>query len=187
MTGFLLVVALMVLIAFTGFLPASLIGIASGSIYDLGEGFCVAALATMLGAWVSFAISRSLFRGVFERLFSRRSGFRHLGEQVAKGGWRFVCLLRMSPIMPFALTSYALGLSGVSVRNYMLGTAASLPALFAYVCIGWFARHGISGKFVDTSNLQRMIFGVGMAASIFLAFYVKRLVSRAAASSGLEE
>src|SRR5262249_1658014 len=35
MEGFLLVVALLVLVAVTGFLPASLIGIVSGSIYGL--------------------------------------------------------------------------------------------------------------------------------------------------------
>lgn len=178
--GFFLVVALLVLIAFTGFLPASLIGIASGSIYGLGMGFGVSTLATILGAWVSFAISRSLFRDAFERLFARRAGFRHLGDEMTKGGWRFVCLLRMSPIMPFALTSYALGLSGISARDYMLGTIASLPALFGYVCIGWFARHSMEAKSIDAGYLQWAIFGVGVAATIFLTVYVKRIASRAA-------
>lgn len=180
MKGFLLVVALLVLIAFSGFLPASLIGIVGGSIYGLGEGFGVSALATILGAWVSFALSRSLFRDVFERLFMRRAGFRHFGDEIAKGGWRFVCLLRMSPIMPFALTSYALGLSGIGARNYMLGTIASLPALFGYVCIGWFARHSLNAESAGASCLQWMIFGVGIAATILLTVYVKRVISRAA-------
>lgn len=179
--GFLVVVVLLVLIAFTGFLPASLIGVVSGSLYGLLNGFLVSTLATILGAWVSFAISRSLFQKIFERLFIRRAGLRQLSDEMVKGGWRFVCLLRMSPIMPFAFTSYALGLSTISARDYMLGTIASLPALFGYVCLGWFARHSMSARSVDVGYLQWVIFGVGIAATVFLTVYIKRIISRATA------
>jgi uncharacterized membrane protein YdjX (TVP38/TMEM64 family) len=179
--GFIAVVAFLVLIAFTGFLPASLIGIVCGSLYGLFEGFLVSTLATILGAWVSFVVSRSLFQKLFERLFIRRARLRKFGDEIVKGGWRFVCLLRMSPIMPFAFTSYALGLSTISARDYMLGTIASLPALFGYVCIGWLARHSISTKSFDAGYLQWAIFGVGIAATLFLTFYVKRIISRASA------
>jgi uncharacterized membrane protein YdjX (TVP38/TMEM64 family) len=181
--GFIVVIAFLVLIAFTGFLPASLIGVVSGSLYGLLNGFLVSTLATILGAWVSFVISRSLFQKVFERLFVRRAGFRQVSDEMVKGGWRFVCLLRMSPIMPFAFTSYALGLSSISARDYMLGTIASLPALFGYVCVGWFARHSMSAGSAGVSYLQWLILGVGIAATIFLTFYVKRIISRATALS----
>lgn len=179
--GFIVVILLLVLIAFTGFLPASLIGVVSGSLYGLLNGFLVSALATMLGAWVSFAISRSLFQKVFERLFIRRARLRLFGDEMVKGGWRLVCLLRMSPIMPFAFTSYAMGLSTISVRDYILGTVASLPALFGYVCIGWFARQSMSAKSVDAGYLQWAILSVGIAATVLLTFYMKRIISRATA------
>jgi uncharacterized membrane protein YdjX (TVP38/TMEM64 family) len=181
--GFVIVVAVLILIAFSGFLPASLIGVVCGSLYGLLNGFLVSTLATIVGAWVSFAISRSLFQKVFEQLFIRRARLRRFGDEMVKGGWRFVCLLRMSPVMPFALTSYALGLSNISARNYMLGTVASLPALFGYVCIGWFARHSISTKSINAGYLQWMILGVGVAATVFLSFYVKRIISRTAMSN----
>jgi uncharacterized membrane protein YdjX (TVP38/TMEM64 family) len=181
--GFVLVLALLVLIAFTGFLPASLVGVVSGSLYGLFDGFLVSALATMGGAWVSFELSRGLFQGTFERMFTRRAGFRRFGDEMVKGGWRFVCLLRMSPIMPFALTSYALGLSKISARDYMIGTIASLPALFGYVCVGWFARHSINTHAANVGYLQWTIFGVGIAATVFLTVYVKHLVTRASASN----
>lgn len=177
--GLIVVVALMVLIASTGFLPASLIGVASGTIYGLFGGFLISTFATLIGAWVSFAVSRSFFSAVFERLFVRRTRMRKLGDEVVKHGWRFVCLLRMSPIMPFAITSYALGLSPISTRDYTLGTIASLPALFGYVCIGWFARDSVGHKTAGVSYLQWAILGVGIAATLFLTVYVKRIMSAA--------
>lgn len=178
-SGLVVVIALMILIASTGFLPASLIGVASGTIYGIFGGFLISTFATLIGAWVSFAVSRSFFRSIFERLFVRRKRIQRLGDEVVKHGWRFVCLLRMSPIMPFAITSYALGISPISSRDYTLGTIASLPALFGYVCIGWLARDSIGVKTAGAHYLQWAIFGVGIAATLFLTVYLKRMLSTA--------
>lgn len=181
--GLIAVVAVMVLIASTGFLPASMIGVASGSIYGLWVGFLVATFATLVGAWVSFAVSRSLLRGAFSRLFVRRARVQQFGTEVARRGWRFVCLLRMSPVMPFAITSYALGLSPIGTRDYTVGTAAALPALFGYVCMGWLARGAIGGGSASASRLQWAIVGVGVVATIGLTFYMKRMLGASARRS----
>ena len=60
------------------------------------------------------------------------------------GDWFY--LLRASPLTPFVATSYLLGLSAISVRDYMLGTLAALPALLGYVSLGAFARAGLSAS-----------------------------------------
>jgi len=177
LSGLLIVVTIMIIIASTGFLPASIIGIASGTIYGLFGGFLISAFATLLGAWASFVVSRSFFRESFERLFMRRGRMQTLGNEVLRHGWRFVCLLRMSPIMPFAITSYALGLSPVSGRDYTLGTIASLPALFGYVCIGWFARNSIRQRDPGVHYFQWAILAIGIAATLILTLYIKRVLS----------
>src|SRR5271166_6000545 len=41
---------------------------------------------------------------------------------------RALSLLRLSPVMPFSVTSYMLGLSSIDLRSYTIGTLASLPA-----------------------------------------------------------
>ena len=48
--------------------------------------------------------------------------------------------------MPFVATSYLLGLSAISLRDYMLGTLAALPALLGYVSLGAFSRAGVSAS-----------------------------------------
>ena len=63
-------------------------------------------------------------------------------QALARDGWKLVCLIRISPVMPFAVTSYALGLSSVRFRAYVLGTLASLPPLLAYVLAGRLAGLG---------------------------------------------
>lgn len=174
-----LVTLVMIAVACTGFLPASLIGITGGSIYGLWGGFAVSAFATLTGALISFAVSRSFLQGIFTRLFMRRASVQRLGEEVGRRGWRFVCLLRMSPVMPFSVTSYALGLSSVSTRDYTLGTLASLPALFGYVCLGWLAHAGIAMKEGGANQLRWAIYALGVAATVFLTWYVGRIVASA--------
>ena len=105
-------------------------------------GFLLAAGGTMGGALLSFGLSRSLFRNNLARQLARRPRLARFDALLARGGWRVVCLLRLSPIMPFAATSYALGMSSVGIEAYALGTVASLPALLGYVYIGTLARPG---------------------------------------------
>ena len=54
-----------------------------------------------------------------------------------------VTLLRISPVMPFALTSYGLGLTRISQRDFLAGTLASLPSLAGYVALGALGKEGL--------------------------------------------
>jgi uncharacterized membrane protein YdjX (TVP38/TMEM64 family) len=157
-----------VLIAVSGILPASLLGVGAGAIYGLVPGFLLVAASTMAGAILSFFLSRSLFRTTVERLVSRRLRLRNLDAQISQEGWKLVCLLRISPIMPFSATSIALGLSGVALRDYTIGTLASLPALCGYVLIGALADTGISAWATGASPLHWALLGVGGLATLIL-------------------
>jgi uncharacterized membrane protein YdjX (TVP38/TMEM64 family) len=159
-------------VAMVGVIPASLLGIAAGAVYGLFMGFALAAIGTLVGGWVAFRLARSLLRGWVERLLARRAGGRldRLSSEVERDGWRFVCLLRISPVMPFALTSYALGLSPITGRDYLIGTLAALPALAGYVAVGALARHGLM-SLTDGAGLGPLnwaLYGVGAVATLAL-------------------
>ena len=165
-------VAAQTLIAASGVLPASLLGVAAGTLLGTGAGFAAAAAGTMAGALVSFAIGRGLLRG-------RRPGFlaggrwaAALDRSVAAEGWRLVCLMRLSPVMPFAPTSYALSLSSVRLVDYLLGTLAALPALLAYVMLGALGRMALAG---EAEWLRGAVLVLGLGATVLLLRKLKRL------------
>jgi uncharacterized membrane protein YdjX (TVP38/TMEM64 family) len=157
-----------ILVAVSGILPASLLGVAAGSIYGLVSGFLLAAASTLAGALLSFFFSRSLFRATIERLAARRPRLRNLDARIARDGWKLVCLLRVSPIMPFSATSLALGLSAVSLRDYAIGTFASLPALCGYVFIGTLADTSLSAWATGASTVRLVLLGIGVLATLVL-------------------
>ena len=75
---------------------------------------------------------RALLRGRGSGFLARSRWAATLDRSVAAEGWRLVCLMRLSPVMPFAPTSYALSLSSVRLADYLIGTLAALPALLAW-------------------------------------------------------
>src|SRR5580658_5000497 len=158
-TGWLVFAVVQVVIVASGVLPASLAGMAAGAVYGVIFGFSLAATSTLMGAMVTLAISRSLARSWIERFLRLRPRLRDLDRMLADDGMRLVCLLRLSPVMPFAATSYALGLSSVSVRDYVVGTCASLPALLGYVFLGRIAAAGLASG--EASWLHWTMLGVG--------------------------
>ncbi|MCJ2012583.1 TVP38/TMEM64 family protein [Methylobacterium sp. J-076] len=168
------------LVAASGVVPASGVGIAAGALLGPVEGFCVAAMGTMAGALVTFGLARTVLGArALARLGGRRLAA--LDGALAAEGWRLVCLIRLSPIMPFAPTSLALGASAVSLRDYALGTLAALPALFAYVALGALGRGGghlLSGA-GPAEWLRLGVLGAGALATALLMLRLRRILGRA--------
>ena len=180
--GWLLFVAAQTVVAMIGVVPASLLGVAAGGVYGIAIGFLLASTGTLIGGWAAFILARSLLRPWIERLLARRVNSRlvRLDEAVTRDGWRFVCLMRISPVMPFAITSYALGLTEISGRDYLLGTLASLPALAGYVAVGALARHGllsVSGA-AQTGPFGWALLALGAAATLLLILRSGTLLAR---------
>lgn len=184
--GWAVFVAAQVLVALSGVLPASLLGVAAGVLYGVPAGFALAGAGTMAGAAAAFALSRSLFRPAITRLLRDRQRLGHLDGMIARDGWRFACLLRVSPVMPFAVTSYALGLSSITPRDYLLGTLAAMPALLGYVVLGALAGSGLHA-WLSGGVLQTWLLGFGALATVALTFRVGQLVARALGRPALDE
>jgi uncharacterized membrane protein YdjX (TVP38/TMEM64 family) len=174
---------LQVLVAISGILPASLLGVAAGGMYGLVPGFALAAGGTIAGALAAFCLSRSFFRPTVERLIATRPRLRNFDALITQDGLRLVCLLRISPVMPFSVTSYMLGLSSIDLRSYTIGTLASLPALCGYVFIGTLADAGLSGWSTGANPLRWILLGIGGAATLVLTGRFGHIVRRLAFTS----
>lgn len=175
--GVLLFALAQAVVAVSGVLPAALLGVAAGAVYGLRLGFAVAAVATLAGAWVAFVASRASFGDAARRFVERRASAQRLDAAISRDGWRFVLLMRLSPVMPFAATSFALGLTRIGLRDYMLGTLGALPALFGYVAMGTLCEHGLSLATRGAAWWQYAGLAVGLAATAALTLRVGRIAA----------
>jgi uncharacterized membrane protein YdjX (TVP38/TMEM64 family) len=179
--GWAIMVLAQTALAVCGLLPASMLGLAAGTIYGPALGFALSSAGVLSGAMLAFLISRSLFRPQVERLLRRRRGWRDLDSVIAADGWKLACLLRASPVMPFAITSYALGLSSITLRDYWFGTVAALPALFGYVVTGALTRAELSAT-SDGELIRDILLAIGGIATVLLTLRIGSIARRLMAS-----
>ena len=174
-------------IAASGVLPASLVGIGAGALYGIGMGLLVGVAATFAGAALSFWLSRSWLRPIVEAHVARRQGWKSLDDRLGLDGWRIVCLLRVSPVMPFAATSFSLGLTSIQPRSYFLGTLAAMPALCGFVAIGA-AAGGLDIQTLDGfGSLRLALLGVGGIATVWLSTRIGGHILAARRQRGADE
>jgi uncharacterized membrane protein YdjX (TVP38/TMEM64 family) len=164
--------------ALAGIVPGALLGLAAGAIFGLADGFAAAALGILAGAGAGFGLARSYLRPPIAALLARSGALARLDTVLSADGWRLVALLRVSPVMPFSLTSYALGLSGIGLRDYLLGTLASLPALAGYVAIGAIGGYSARLPAGTGHDIHLALLGLGCAATLALVLHLSRLLGR---------
>jgi uncharacterized membrane protein YdjX (TVP38/TMEM64 family) len=175
---------LLAIVCLTGIIPASILAMAAGTIYGFGEGTLLSALGLSIGGIAGFVAARFLFRDLVRPWIGSRISLREIDADIEQQGWRVVVLLRLSPVAPFGITSYALGLTQLRFVDYLLGTVGSLPAMVAYVYMGYLTREALyasSGAVIPWVKLA--ILGLGVVATIVATVHFYRLLNRAKRNS----
>jgi uncharacterized membrane protein YdjX (TVP38/TMEM64 family) len=101
--------------------PGSLLALSAGLAYG-PWGLPLALSAATAGAALSFVIGRYMASGWLRALASRRLLLRAVERAVIEGGWRFVGLVRLSPLLPFGLLNYYFGVTRIPFRQFLPGT-----------------------------------------------------------------
>jgi pyruvate/2-oxoglutarate dehydrogenase complex dihydrolipoamide dehydrogenase (E3) component/uncharacterized membrane protein YdjX (TVP38/TMEM64 family) len=175
------VVALAYVLCTVLLIPASIITLGAGTLFGLKTGFIVVVVGANLGAFCSFLLARTFLREKVARWARKHSKFRFLDEAIGRQGFKMVLLTRLSPIFPFILLNYFLGLTAVRTGAYVLANLIGmLPAMFLLVYIGAAARDAIEGP-TDTSAdfYQQILKYVGLVATIAVVVMVTRIARRA--------
>ena len=160
--------ALLVLAFLTSILPASLFGVLGGMLFGVTVGFALCSVALIAAALIAFVFARYFFRSASRRLAAKVLDLDRLEARLAKHGWRYALMIRASPIAPFGITSYGLGLMPITLRDYLLTTFAALPFLF--VCVYFGRAGGIligSAGEIDSAAIGRLAIAFS-AATVLL-------------------
>ena len=162
-------------------IPASIITLGAGTIFGLKTGFIVVVIGANLGALCSFLLARTFLRERVARWARENSKFRFLDEAIGRQGFKMVLLTRLSPIFPFILLNYFLGLTAVRTGAYVLANLfGMLPATFLLVYIGAAARDAIGAPTDASADFyQQILKYVGLLATIAVVVMVTRMARRA--------
>lgn len=161
--------------------PASILTLGAGSLFGLKTGFFAALLGANLGALCSFLLARSFLRDRVVRWTAAHPKFRFLDEAIGKQGFKMVLLCRLSPIFPFILLNYFLGLTSVRTGAYVLGNLfGMIPANFVFVYIGAAAHDAVARPPESSLDFyQQVLKYLGLAATLLVFTAITRIARRA--------
>lgn len=160
--------------------PASVLTLGAGTLFGLKTGFFTALLGANLGALCSFLLARSFLRERVVLWTASHPKFRFLDEAIGKQGFKMVLLCRLSPIFPFILLNYFLGLTSVRTGAYILGNLFGMvPANFVFVYIGATAHDAVAGPAETLDFYQQAVKYVGLLATVIVFTVITRMARRA--------
>jgi uncharacterized membrane protein YdjX (TVP38/TMEM64 family) len=170
------------IIATVAFLPGSIITLGAGVVFGVVLGSLYVFIGATLGATAAFLVGRYLARGWVSKKIAGNDKFKAIDEAVGKEGFKIVLLTRLSPIFPFNLLNYAFGVTGVSLKDYFLGSVGMIPGTIMYVYIGSLAgslaRIGAEGQ-PTNPTVQWTIRIIGFIATVVVTVYVTRIARKA--------
>lgn len=133
------------------------------------------------GAAFGFLVARYAARDRLKRFLLKYRKLELVDHAVAHEGWRIVALLRLCPI-PFGLSNYLYGLTGIDFKHYMLATlGAMLPGTAVFVYLGTIGRRGLEAAAGETPQghpLQMVLGGVALLAAIAAFAIIGRIIKR---------
>src|SRR5688500_18255110 len=156
-------------VAAVALLPGSVLTLAAGAIFGLLGGTAYVFVGAVIGSSLAFFVARYLARNAVERRLAGNPRFAAVDRAIGREGRKIVFLLRLSPVFPFNLLNYALGLTRVRFVDYLVASLGMLPGTLLYVyygkVIGDVAALA-SGAAVERDAAYWITLGVGLAATI---------------------
>ena len=169
-------------------IPASLLTVGAGFVFGPLWGTLLVSPVSVFAATVAFALGRTRARPWIQRRVAASPQMAALDTGIEENGLVFVLLLRLSPVFPFGLLNYGLGLTRIRPWEFVLGSFVGMfPATALYVYLGSLANlaTGSLGEVSpSTPPFGKALFWGGLAATVALTFFATRMARRAGRHRG---
>lgn len=168
------------------FVPASVVTLGAGVVFGVVKGSLYVFIGAMLGATAAFLVGRYLARGWVSKRVAGNAKFKALDEAIGREGRKIIFLIRLSPAFPFNLLNYGLGLTKVSLKDYVLGTTGIIPGTIMYVYLGSLAGSLATlgaGEQPSNPTITWTIRIIAFIATVAVTLYVTRVARKALAES----
>src|SRR6058998_360034 len=160
--------------------PGAILTIGAGFAFGLWKGFLAVSGGATLGAALAFLVARFIARERVAVIAQRNEKFRAIDSAIGKQGAKLIFLLRLSPVIPFNLSNYLYGLTGVKFWPYVLASwIGMMPGTFLYVYIGTAGKAAASaaggGEAMKHGWQYWTLISFGLAATVVVTIWVTKI------------
>ena len=164
------------------FIPGSVLTVGAGAVYGFWGGTALVLVGNGLGSVLSLLATRFLLRDWVARRIAKHPKLKAVEKAVAHDDLKLVFFTRLSPIMPFSLINYSLGLTNISAWRFLLATElGAVPATCIYVYVGSLMGNlaRIGPELKQHRPIEWVFQGVGLFLVIAVTVYITHLVNQA--------
>ncbi len=168
--------------ATVAFIPGSALTLAAGAIFGLAEGIVYVFVAATVGSSLAFLLARFVAREAVAQRVAADARFAAIDRAVGREGFRIVVLLRLSPVFPFNMLNYGLGLTNVRFVDYVAAAVGMLPGTVLYTYFGFLAGDvaRLAGDAApDRGAAYYAVVVVGLLATVAVTTLITRTARRA--------
>jgi len=166
--------------------PAFLLTFSAGAVFGLWRGTLLTFVGASLGASAVFAVAAPLARSRVLRWIDRDPRVASTRRAVVRDSAWIMFLLRLSPLVPYNLLNYALALSGVRFRDYLVALVGMFPAITMYAYYGKVAGD-VTRIAAGVSPPRGTEYYAMMVIGLIATFAATHLIGRAAKKAMAEE
>mmetsp|Transcript_21637 Transcript_21637/g.43440 ORF Transcript_21637/g.43440 Transcript_21637/m.43440 type:complete len:326 (-) Transcript_21637:237-1214(-) len=188
------------------FIPGSILTLGAGFIFGRALGLALGIvlgstsvfIGATTGAIASFLLGRYVLQEWAQKFTQKYTVMKAVDKAIETKGLTVLILFRLSPVIPFSVFNYIVGLTRVSLKDYSIACLGILPGTVGYVFIGTSASGFLGGD--DDSGggdeegaqtAQLLIFIIGgvftIIAVVALSWYAKRILKQILDEAEVEE
>ena len=169
------------IVATVAFVPGTLLTLGAGVVFGVVLGSIYVFIGATIGATGAFLVGRYLARGWISQKIAGNEKFAAIDNAIGREGLKIVLLTRLSPVFPFNLLNYALGITGVSLKDYVLASIGMIPGTIMYVYFGSLVGNiaTIDPKQATNSTVETAIFIIGGVIAVAVILYVTKVARKA--------
>ena len=118
-------------------IPAMPLTASSGYLFGLIPGTLIVLSSATAAACISFYIGRTFFKSWAQKMISSSKRWKAIDKAITKEGFKVILLLRLSPLLPFAISNYIYGVTSVNFWSFLTATFLGFaPGTFGIVYAG---------------------------------------------------
>ena len=156
-------------------LPAFLLAMAAGAVFGVVNGSLLVLTGATVGGTLAFRLGRTVLRASVARRVAAHPTLSAVDRVIGDDGLRLMFLLRLSPAIPFVLSNYALGVTRVRTRDFVMAMPGMLPIIASYAAFGAAGAKAANGK----GALPMPVLVLGIVATVVLGLLFARMTQRA--------
>ena len=103
-------------------IPAVPLTASSGYLFGLIPGTLIVLSSATAAACISFYIGRTFFKSWAQKMISSSKRWKAIDKAITKEGFKVILLLRLSPLLPFAISNYIYGVTSVNFWSFLAAT-----------------------------------------------------------------